>query len=353
MSFVFNSKGVSGANAINLHQQFQSVVANRRDPRHALPVEVLQPNELRQMATNAGVNPTDLYQEFDSAIVRQMHLDEGEAILTRLMPLARVLPIGRMVDVYSRASGMGGFETSMSGETPVIHDAVNYDLDKAILPIHRNGFKRPWRQAEQFGLEGFQDLVIMQEEAVRTHRKGLINYMLNGTDVTFDGVGWGGFRNDARIDQVDLATFGGGFDFTDATQTGADFIAAWTALAQRQYVVNSITVPTVKFVSNEIYWNMARDYSDAKGDNTIMQRAMTVPGTGEIVPSSALTGNQILSIPLRSEYVQPIVGAGISTIALPRPMYNSPYAFDVMSAIGIQVKADFETGNKGVQYAAS
>jgi hypothetical protein len=353
MSFVFNAKGASGANAINLNQQFDALRANRADPRHALPRDVMQPNALQKMAANAGVAPTDLYQEFDRNTIRQFHLDEGEAILTRLMPLARVLPIGRLVDVYSRASGMGGFQTSVSGEINVIHDAVNYDQDKAIVPIHQNGFKRPFRQAEQFGLEGFQDLVVMQEEAVRTHRKGLIDYMLDGTDVVIDGVGWDGFRNDSRVDQVDLGVGGVNFDFTDSAQTGEDFIAAWIELAERLYVTNKISAPAVRFVSNEIYWNMQRDYSNAKGDNTIMQRALTVPGVVEIVPSSKLTGNQILTIPLQSEYIQPVVGAGVSTIALPRPQYNSPLAFDVMSAIGIQVKSDFETGNKAVQYAAS
>ena len=350
MSMIFNAKGVSGANAINMHQQYNALKAHRADPRHALPAEVLQPNALK---ANAGIAPTDLYQEFDRNVVRQFHLDEGEAILTRLMPLSRSLPIGRLVDVYSRASGMGGFQTSVSGEINVIHDAVDYDQDKAIIPIHQNGFKRPWRQAAQFGLEDFQDLVVMHEEAVRTHRKGLIDYMLDGTDVTVDGVGWGGFRNDSRVDQIDLSSFGGGFDFTDDTQTGEDFIAAWIALAERLYVTNKISAPAVRFVSNEIYWNMQRDYSSAKGDNTIMQRARAVPGVADIVPSSKLVGNQVLTIPLTSTYIQPVVGAAVSTIALPRPQYNSPLAFDVMSAIGIQVKSDFETGNKAVQYAAS
>src|SRR5690606_4069254 len=163
----------------------------------------------RALTGNAGAAPFDLYQEFDTQVVRQFHLDEGEAILTRLMPLARSLPLGRLTSVFARASGMGGFKTSMSGEENVIHDQVNYDLDKAIVPIHQNGFKRQWRESETFGLEGFQDLVTMQQEAVRTHRKGLIDYFLNGTDVTFDGVGWDGFRNDTRVDQVDLSTLGG------------------------------------------------------------------------------------------------------------------------------------------------
>lgn len=350
---IFSEKVAKGADKLNMVNQFGGLKAHRKDSRHALPVGVLKPAEVTQMAVNAGVNPTDLYQEFDKNIERQWHLDEGEAILMRLMPLSKYLPLGRLVDVYSRSSGMGGFQTSLSGEINVTHDAVDYDSDKAIIPFHQNGFKRPFRQAEQFSLEGFQDLSIMHEEAVRTHKKGLIDYFMNGTSIAVDGIGWAGFRADARVDQIDLSTFGGGFDFTSGAATGEAFITAWLGLAERMYVTNKITVPVTRFVSNEIWWNMQRDYSTAKGDNTILQRALAVTGVAEIVPTSELTGNQILSMPLSTEYVQPLVGAAVSTVALPRPQYNSPLAFDVMSAIGIQVKSDFETGNKGVQYAAS
>lgn len=349
---VFNLATAKPDSKFNMIQQYDGLKANRDDSRHALPVEILKPNQVVKMAVNAGINPTDLYQEFDSNIVTQFHLDEGEAILSRLMPLSKSISIGRTVDVYARASGMGGFETSMSGETSVIHDQVNYDSDKAIVPIHRNGFKRPFRQAEQFGLEGFQDLTTMQMQAVRTHKKGLIDFFMNGTTAKAEGIGWNGFRADSRVDQVDLGASGENIDFTSAL-TGKEFYAGFKALAERRYVDNNITAPATWFVSNQIWWKMDEDYSDEKGDNTILQRVMKIPGVGEIVPSSVLTGNEILSMPLSSEYVQPIVGAGVSTIALPRPQYNSPLAFDVMSAIGIQVKSDFATGNKAVQYAAS
>lgn len=343
---IFNQALAKGnsANLAFMKQQYADLVANRRDPRHALPAE---------MFANAGKRPADLYQEFDDQVVEQFHLDEGDAILSRLMPLARSLPIGRTVLANARSSDSGQFQTSMSGEIPVIYDNVDYDTDKAIVPIHQNGFKRNWREGEQMSLEGFMDAVIQQSEAVRTHRKGVVDYMLDGSDITHDGVTWAGFRGDSRVDQVDLGAGGVNFDFTDSAQTGEDFVAAWLTLAERRYITNRVAAPATWFVSNEIWWNMQRDYSAAKGDNTILDRVRAIVTVSEIVPSSKLVGNQVLSMPLSRDFVQPLVGMAVSTIALPRLNYRDPFAFDVVSAIGVQVKSDFESGNTAVQYASS
>lgn len=343
---VFNAAGAKGPNKNFMEMQYNDLQAHRRDPRHALPVA---------MFTNAGLKPGDLYQEFDDQVVEQFRLDEGEAILNRLMPLARSLPIGRTVLANARASDAGHFQTSMTGESPVVYDNVDYDTDKAIIPIHQNGFKRNWREGEQLSLENFNDAVIQQSEAIRTHRKGMVDYILDGTSITVDGIGWGGFRNDTRVDQIDLSAGAFAFDFTNAagTATGAEYEAAFRALAQRRYIEQKVMAPATWFASNEIFWAMQADYSTQYPGVKIIDRLRTIPGVGEIVPSSKLTGNQLLSMPLSSQFVQPLVGMAVSTIALPRPMYNSPFAFDVVSAVGIQVKTDFESGNTAVQYASS
>jgi hypothetical protein len=304
------------------------------------------------MFANVGSNPEDLYRDFDSETVRQFHLDEGGVILDDLMPLGRSLPVGRMISEYARASGMGGFRTSMSGETDVIHDKVDYDLDDAIVPVHQNGFQTTWREQDQLSLDGFDDARVKQSESTRTHRRGLVRYLLDGTDITHKGVGWNGFRSDSRLDQVDLSSGPNSFDFTSALATGEQFEAAFRALAERRYIDNNITMPACYYVSNQIYFNIARDYSTEKGDNTIMQRLLAIPGVAAIKPTSELVGNQILSLVLSRDYIEPLVAMGVSTIALPVTQYNSPIAFDTVSVMGIQLKRDFENGNTAAQYAA-
>lgn len=341
---VFNQALAAGnpSNLTNMQRQYAAVNAHRNDARHALNPAFL---------ANAGVNPTDLYRDFDTVTVRQFHLDEGDAILSRLLPLGRSLPVGRMISSYARASGMGGFQTSMSGDVEVSRDKVDYDFGDTLIPVHQNGFGTNWREADQLSLESFDDAAVKQSEAARTHRKGIVSYLLDGTDASYKGTTWNGFRADTRVDQVDLSAGDFAFDFTDSANTGKQFVDAFTALAERRYVTQKVMAPATYFVSNEIFWRMAADYSTEKGDNKILDRVRQIPGVGEVVPSSALSGNEILSMVLTTEYIQPLVGMGVSTIALPRPQYNSAVEFDVVSVMGIECKLDFENGGTAIQHA--
>ena len=311
------------------------------------------------MVVNAGSRPDQLYLEWDQETVRQFRLDEGDNILNRLMPLGRPVPIGRTVLGNTRSSDMGSFKQSMTGEHGSVFDNVDYDSDKAIIPVGSNGFKRNWRENQQLSLEAFDDAAIQQSEAIRTHRQGVIGSFMDGhTDddgnlIVVDGVSWAGVRADSRVDQIDLGAGGLNIDFTSASLSGLDFYNGWLSLAQTRYVTNKITAPAVWFVSNEIFWNMQRQYNANDTQGKIMAQLLTIPGVAEIVPSSVLTGNQVLSLVLTTQYIQPLVGMGVSTIACPRMKWNDPFAFEVVSAIGWQIKTDFGSLNSAAQYAAS
>lgn len=328
---------------------YQAVNAWRDDARHALP----------EIFINAGQSPRDLYREWDNQTVPQFRLDEGDNILNRLMPLSRSLPIGRTVLENARASDAGNFQQSMTGEHGSVFDNVDYDLDGTIIPVNSNGFKRNWREGEQLSLEQFDDASNQQREATRTHRQGVIGTFMDGHKdksgqiIVEKGLSWSGVRADSRVDQVDLGAGGLNIDFTSAVTTGEDFRNAWIALAQRRAVDNKVAAPATFFVSLEIYFNMARKFSENYNSGSILDNLLTVPGVAGIEMSSVLLGNQVLSFPVSSQYVQPLVGMGVSTIACPRPAWNSPFAFEVVSAIGWNIKTDFGSTNRAVQYAAS
>lgn len=358
--FTFNEKDVKAGNSPTLNAmraQYAYVNAHRDDPRHALPKSLFSGLRVNAgsvgLVGNMGASPRDLYREFDNTTIRQFRLDEGDNILNRLMPLARSVNLGRTILEGARASGAGKFQTSMSGELSVIYDNVDYDTEKFIIPIHQNGFKRNWREGMQLSLDSFDDAVTQSAEAVRTHRNGVIDYMLDGTDIVHDGVGWEGFRNDSRVHQVDLGAGGLNIDFTSTTASGADVRDGWIALRDQLWLENKVSAPATYFVSNEAMSNFERYYSDNYASGTILDHLKLVSMVADIVPSSKLIGNQVLAIPLQSQFIQPIVGQAVSVIAMPRPSYNSPFAFDVVSAIGIKVSNDFEGVNKGVMYASS
>ena len=115
---------------------------------------------------------------------------------------------------------------------------------------------------------------------------------------------------------------------------------------------NNVTEPATFWVSTVVYWNLMRHYGLDDTQGTIMAQLLLIPGVASIEVSSALVGNEILSIPLLSKYIELPVGMAISTIARSRPEWNSPVAFDIVSAIGFHVKTDFGSVNKAIQFAA-
>ncbi len=367
MIFVNNGTDNPGQTAVmnsqfeelNNHRRFNA--NNRALPEHwfngplALPI---QANAAKGSVFNSGRRPADLFREFDNQTVAQFRLDEGDVILNDLMPLSRSIAIGRTVLENARASDAGFFTQSMAGEKGSEYDNVDYDTDKYIIPINQNGFKRSWREGNQLSLEQFDDAVNQQREGIRRHRNGVIDSFLdghldkNGEFISHDGVTWQGVRADSRVDQVDLSGGGMNIDFTSGALTGETARAGWIALAERRYITNKVTVPATYYVSNEIFFNFARQYSNEYSAGSILQNLLTVPGVMAIKPSSKLTGNQVLSIPLSRNYVEPITGMAVSTIARSRPEWNSPFEFDIVSAIGWSIKTDFGGTNRGLQYAA-
>lgn len=313
-------------------------------------------NEVGQaIKTNAGLNPQDLFREFDRTTVEQFRLDEGDAILNRLMPLSRSMSIGRTIYQFTRSSDAGNFQSSMSGEIGTVFDAVDYDSDKTLVPIHQTGFKRSFRQMDQLSLEDFDDYVNLQREDTRRHRNGLIDTFLDGhvdrqgQFMNHDGVTWQGVRNDSRVDQVTLTA-----DLTSSATTAEAVRNQFLALTQRRYITNKVQVPAVFFISNEIYFNLQRNYNENfNWSSNMLDQVMTLGGISEIIPSSKLTGNQVLSFPLESRFVQPIVARGLGTIQRQRNNWNDPFAWENVSAIGWMVKTDYGSTNRAVQYASS
>ncbi len=341
-----------------MNSQYAAVNQWRDDPRHnissVLPARGLTPVE--KMAVNAGRSPADLYREFDTDVVEQFKLDEGDNILNRLMPLARSIPIGRTILENARASDSGNFSQSMSGEVGSIYDNVDYDINSTIIPVNQTGFKRNWREGNQLSLEQFDDAVHQQREAVRRHRNGMIDSFLdghkdaNGADIVHNGVQWQGVRRDERVTQATLTV-----DFTSTTATASEQRDAFkNEVRDVLWLQNLVSVPVTYFVSNEILSNWETFYSNTEEEyGTLMDSIKKLSYVAEIVGTSRLTGNQILGIPMQRQYIQPVVGMAVSTIARSRPQWNSPFEFDVVSAVGWDVRPDFESQNSPVIYASS
>ena len=306
-----------------------------------------QANSEAGLIVNQGLIPQDVYQEFDNVTVQRFRSDDGDTFLNDLLPLSTSVSIGKLVHKFRQASDAGLAQTSMTGQIGVKLDQVEFTYDGSIVPVHDTGFFRNWREWNAQRSEGFDALIDDQRESVATLRRLLADNFLDGhTDkdgnyITVDSISWKGMRNDTRVAQVDLDASGINFDFTDTSKTGAEVKAAWVQVRNVLWITNNCERDATYYVSREIAANFERKFSTSYDAKTIQQELADLQGVATIKTSSKLSGNEFMAFPLDSQFIRPIVGMGVNTVAMPRPVYNSNYEFAVWGAIGFEVRTDF------------
>ena len=300
------------------------------------------------LKANEGLIPQDVYQEFDNVTVQRFRSDDGDTFLNDLLPMSRSVSIGKLVTKFRRASSAGQVQTSMTGQIGVKMDQVEYNYDGTIVPIHDTGYGRNFREWNAQRSEGFDALIDDQRESVAAIRRKVADSFLDGHKdnsgnvIVVDGLSWSGMRNDTRVAQVNLGGAGVNFDFTDQTKTYAEIEAAFKQVRDVLYITNNCERDATYYVSREIASNLERNSSEyASSENKILQRLAGLMGVAAIKTSSKLSGNEIMAFPLDSDAVRPVVGMGVNTVAMPRPVYNSNYEFAVWGAIGFEVRTDY------------
>ena len=311
-----------------------------------------------QMVANAGLIPQDVYQEFDNVTVQRFRSDDGDTFLNDLLPLSRSLSIGKLVSKFRQASGSGNAQTSMTGQIGTLMDQTEFSYDGTIIPVHDAGFSRNWREWNAMNSEGFDGLIDDQRETVATIRAHLADAFMDGHKdktgqyLVVDALSWKGIRNDSRVASIDLGAGGINFVFTDTSKTGAEIKAAFVQVRDVLWIDNNCERDAVYYVSREIASNWERKFSTQYDARTIQQEMANMMGVDTVKVSSKLSGNQIMAFPNDASFVRPMVGMGLNTVAMPRPVYNSNYEFVVWGAIGFEVRTDF-AGNTCASYAAA
>jgi hypothetical protein len=349
------SKAITG-NSRTAADQWAEVAAKRNVYRANEQVTLAAHKRAAGLRVNAGLIPKDVYQAFDTAGVERMRLDDGDVFLNDLMPMSKSVSIGKLVHKFRQASDAGNAQTTMTGQTGVLFDQVEYTYDGSIVPVHDAGFGRNWREWNAQTSEGFDALIDDARETTATLRARLANNFLdghldkNGNFIKVDGLDWQGMRNDSRVAQVDLGAGGLNFDFTDNTKTGEEIKAAFIQLRDTLRISNKCGKDVTYYTSLEIESNFERKFSKQYDSKTLQQELSGLAGVAAIKASNKLSGNEIMGFPLDSSSVRPIVGMGINTVAMPRPLYNSDYNFVVWGAVGYEVRTDF-AGNTCALFA--
>ena|SRR5690554_513193 len=330
-----------------LHKQWwQELCANRR---HFHQVE----DHLASMHANtAALLPRDAWRDLDDVTRRVMRNDEGQAYMADLMPLAKAVNIGKLVHLNRVSSDAGSVTRSMSGQVPQDMDKVDYDFRGNPVPIFTGGYGREWREWNTLQSENFDALADDQEAAVAAVRRDMARYALRGDDsITIQGYQARGLLNHEFTNQIDLGAAGVNVDFTDATP------AEWEAFISQTLGGamddNHITQDVVMVVSPEIGRNLdlgwsAPDEFKMGSRREWIERSRRI---NKIVVTFELSGNEMFFFVPSSEFVRPLVGQAVSTIAMPRQYPMANYQFVIAGAMGIEVRADY-FGRSGVFYAS-
>lgn len=343
------TKALNSATSRTGKEQWSDVVAMRKGYEAN---ELAHAPVLKQagFAVNAGIIPQEVYQEFDNTTVTRFRSDDGDTFLNDLLPLSRSVNIGKLIHKFRRASDAGQTQTSMTGQIGVKMDQVEYNYDGSLVPVHDTGFGRNWREFSAQSSEGFDALIDDQRESVAALRARLADSFLDGhldkdgNAIVLDGISWAGMRNDSRVAQVDLDASGLNIDFTSTSLTYAQIEAGFKQVRDVLWITNNCQKDCTYYVSREIASNFERNSSESYSSEKIINRLAQLMGVAAIKVSSKLSGNEIMAFPLSSDgLVRPIVGMGLNTVAMPRPVYNSNYDFVVWGAIGWEVRTDYSS----------
>lgn len=351
MAFYLDKK-ILAANGRPAREQYDHITLRRRSERHQ-DVRLAQ-HEGVTLAANEGRIPQDVYRDFDNQTKELMTGDEGNVILDDLLPLARSLPIGKIVTEYRKVNDGFVARSSISGQHAKPVDHVAYDYEGTLVLIHDNGFGREWREMEAMRSEGFSPIVDDQAASVRAVRRKVIDNFLNGdATAVFKGTSSFGLKNSPGTQLLNLGAGGLNIDMTSAATTYAQMqsviIAILTVLQGR---ANNVDGDIMLYVSPEIWFNVLRTGTNDTRFQTFLQGLLNTPGVAGIKKTNVLTGNQILAMRLSREFVAPAVGMAMTTTPIMRTTPFSDYHWLTWMAAGIQVKRD-GVGRSGVLYASS
>ena len=336
------------ANSRNLAEQWQHV-GQRRDF-----FDQMQANMQGMPQGNQAARiPTDVYRDIDSQTKKLMTGDEGGVLMAALMPLAKALPVGKIVAEYRRVSDSGNGNVSINGQAAKIIDKAVYDFDGALVLVHDDAYGRQWREVEGQRSEAFDALIDDSENSVRTVRRSLVSHFVNGvSNVKYKERTAPGIKSQAYA--IDLGTSGLNIDLTSGSLTWANCEKAFIAFIQGLKGSSNNAEGRVKiFVSSQIWFNLQRTDGSGVDKQTFFQALMKMPDIMSIESTndtSVLNGNQVLGFIPSSQYIQPVIGMATTTTPIVRMQPWDNYNFVTWSVAGILVKSDY-ANRKGVFYA--
>ncbi|WP_322997948.1 major capsid protein [Castellaniella sp.] len=312
-----------------------------------------------QLACNAvGGFARDFWAELDRQIIQLRDQETGMEIVTDLMGVQTVLPIGKTAKLYSVVGDIAeDVSISLDGQPPYSFDHTEYDSDGDPIPVFTAGYGVNWRHAAGLQTVGIDLVLDSQAAKLRKFNKKLVSYILDGdSKIKVESYQAQGLRTHRNTYKVNLGAGGVNIDLTTATQE--ELAAFFTTGAFGQAArANFVDAYDVLWVSPQIWANLMKPATVTLGGTKILSGGTVLSVIQGFIPARsikqtfALKGNEFIAYQRRQDVVTPLVGMSTGVVPLPRPLPQNNFNFQIMAAIGIQIKKDGE-GKSGVLYGA-
>lgn len=306
------------------------------------------------IAANAATGfAREFWQEVDRMVVQSREETIGMEILMDLLTVQTTLPIGKTVKSYNIVGDIANdVSITIDGQAPFSFDHTDYDSDGDPVPVFLAGFGVNWRHAAGLSSVGLDLVLDSQSAKMKVFNEKLVSYTLDGAaGVRVDSKTGQGGRNHRNTKKINLGSSGSNINLT--TATAAELLEFFTKGAFFDNAIdNYVTVYDVLWVSPQVKANLGQDYvvnGVVKG--TIEKELVARGKIREFRESYAMIGNEFFGYERKQSTISPLVGMTTGITPLPRPMPNSNYNFQIMGAMGMQVKKD-KDGRSGVVYGA-
>lgn len=334
--------------------------AQRRmwDASHGAMLAANRANMTPEMlACNAfGEYGNSFWQQLDNQVNQLRTQTVGMEILDDVLRIQKTLPIGKTVGLYNVTGDIADdVSVSIDGQAPYSFDHTEYASDGDPVPVFTAGYGVNWRLAQGLNTVGIDLVLDSQEAKLRKYNEEVVRYVLDGNAaIAVQGKQAQGLRNHRNTIKINLGSGAGGASIDLTTATQQQMVDFFTKGAFGQATrANMVDGYDVCWVSPEIWANLDSDYVNGGViSGTIRERIIARSKVREFRETYALSGNEFLAYQRRSDVLQPLVGMTTGIVPLPRPLPQTNYNFQIMGAMGIQVKTD-ANGKGGVVYGAN
>lgn len=308
--------------------------------------------DFKKLASNAGLSPDEAYREMDNLTVAIMNPAGEFATYSRVNSVSKSVNLGKLDYTYRQASEQAGGTVSLSGQTGIITDAVEYKNAGTVIPVIDHGTKRDWREYLTFGADGFDTMVDDARECELVTIRTANDYLWNG-DATIkspDGRVWLGITADPSLVQETTAV-----DLASPLTDPQDIVDEVGAKLDILRITNNCSNPVDLGVSREImsHWDRTPYSVGDKTFGSLLDYISKLNGIASVYEEPKLSGGkEFLMAFINQMGLHAVTGQAMSSYMKQRVMHNDPYIMVKWMAQGFIAKADFK-GQKCALYCKS